>query len=150
MVSETKHAGMWWRHCEVPVLEQWCNAYKGSYVCADSTSRTKTKVDCTKKSHVVVSWSQGHYSIELVDAVSEANEKDVYDRPHRFTHWYVSNNCSSNTNIHSSNPKAHFSQNTCYITLHGSRVSQNCCRMWNKSYNYNNTYTVQLKKLHGF
>jgi hypothetical protein len=32
-----------------------------------------------------------------------------------------------------------------YITFHGSKVSQNHCRMWNKSYNYKNTYTVQLK-----
>jgi hypothetical protein len=32
-----------------------------------------------------------------------------------------------------------------YITFHGSKVSQNDCRMWNKSYNYKNTYTVQLK-----
>jgi hypothetical protein len=32
-----------------------------------------------------------------------------------------------------------------YVTFHGSKVSQNDCRMWNKSYNYKNTYTVQLK-----
>jgi hypothetical protein len=32
-----------------------------------------------------------------------------------------------------------------YITLPGSKVSQNDCSMWNKSYKYNNTYTVHLK-----
>jgi transposase len=32
-----------------------------------------------------------------------------------------------------------------YITFPGSIVSQNDCRMWNKSYKYNNTYTVHLK-----
>jgi hypothetical protein len=32
-----------------------------------------------------------------------------------------------------------------YITFPGSIVSQNDCRMWNKSYKYKNTYTVQLK-----
>jgi hypothetical protein len=32
-----------------------------------------------------------------------------------------------------------------YITFPGSKVSQNDCRMWNKSYRYKDTYTVQLK-----
>jgi hypothetical protein len=32
-----------------------------------------------------------------------------------------------------------------YITFHGSKVSRNDCRMWNKPYKYKNTYTVQLK-----
>jgi hypothetical protein len=32
-----------------------------------------------------------------------------------------------------------------YITFPGSRVGQNDCRMWNKSYKYKNTYTVYLK-----
>jgi hypothetical protein len=33
-----------------------------------------------------------------------------------------------------------------YITFPGSEVSQNDSRMWNKSYKYKNTYTVQLKQ----
>jgi hypothetical protein len=32
-----------------------------------------------------------------------------------------------------------------YITFPGSKVSQNDCKMWNKSYKYKNTYTVHLK-----
>jgi hypothetical protein len=31
-----------------------------------------------------------------------------------------------------------------YITFPESKVSQNDCRMWNKSYKYKDTYTVQL------
>jgi hypothetical protein len=39
-----------------------------------------------------------------------------------------------------------------HFTFHGSKVGQNDCRMWNKSYNYKNTYTVQLKhsKVHTY
>jgi hypothetical protein len=32
-----------------------------------------------------------------------------------------------------------------YIIFPGFKVSQNDCRMWNKSYKYNDTYTVHLK-----
>jgi hypothetical protein len=32
-----------------------------------------------------------------------------------------------------------------YITFPGSKVSQNYCRMWNKSYKYKDAYTVQWK-----
>jgi hypothetical protein len=35
-----------------------------------------------------------------------------------------------------------------YITFRGSKVSQKDYRMWNKSYNFRNTYTVQLKLFH--
>jgi hypothetical protein len=53
---------------------------------------------------------------------------------------YNKSNCQSNT---PSTVTQHVT--LYYITFPASIVSQNDCRMWNKSYKYNNTYTVHLK-----
>jgi hypothetical protein len=88
MVPETMRVVTCWRHCGVPVLEQWRSARVRPVL-------PQLKPKSTALLRCAAFRSQGNHFVKLVGAVSWC----VCDGLHRAINWCVSNDCLSSTNV---------------------------------------------------